>query len=680
MLEIRNLNFKFKEKVLYENMYLNLSGSKVFYLIGDNGCGKTTLARILNKEIPVESGVIKINGRDINEIDYAELRSSYLTYLEQETVNYDDCTLNQLINTFSCASSAITQLITDLEYEELCHRKLKTMSGGERQKALIIFSLSKSAPLIIMDEFDNNLDSQSLAIITNFIYHANKTFIIISHKIEGDNTLKLTDKQIAFNEDINETTQDISNHKIEIRKLIKFHNTKYIFFKLLFIVIISLVIFLEIFVAHKYLSRVNEYYGANPVMAEQTADNAIVVYSPLVTGYADMNGIEMYTTSSDDLYFDEEDLAKLQASDAIISAESFAYPLSSVQTGVIPNTSYSIEFSYSYIDENGDTQNAELNITNLLAKQYMYEGMPSTFGYEILYGTYPTDESNEILIPSNFALYLIQNNYASSYEAIIGQAITLPCSVYGTNEQADIIFQISGIYESSATSSSIMISYHESSSENFINDYYRALEQNDQELVYENAYNEAKAKFSAADKELTYEEFVNNNPDLIEAVYIEVANPEDVTMISDAILAAYPNAVIYSQDVYATHAPYHSALSYLIKALKRIAIIFVIFMLFLLLVNYSYNVKYANLRKVYKMQGVSKLQGYQLIAIDYIIPIFLGLVMLIICNSRIGFGSLWYPLILVGAMLIIIANIAVIELCIIISKNISKVLKNVKNR
>lgn len=680
MLEIRQLNYKIKDKTLFNEVSFKISSSKIYYLLGENGSGKTTLAKIINKEIKVPNNHVFFNGIDINLIKTDELRRDYISYLEQENFIYNECTLNQLLDTFSTDLNDINVLIESLEFDHLRNKKLKKMSGGERQKALIIFALSKSTPLIIMDEFDNNLDTDSVETINEYIKKKDKIFIIISHNNSGDNDLVLKDQKIEFIAEEDSTKEITKNNKFSLLKLLKFNNQQYIFFKILFVLAISLVIFIQLFVGHKYLSMVNESYGPQPERAQTTENNVVVAFAPITASYGSFDATETISKSSDDLFFDEADIEKIEESETVSSVETFAYPYATNYSGTIIDTDLTLNYEYSYVNEEGSVQDVVLGISNLTTKNYMYEGMNSLYTYEILYGMYPEDETNQVMIPSSLVESLIQEGQIIGYEEIINQPITFNCTSVETGDVVPYTFVISGIYKDDSTNSYIHISYHEDSIDVLYNDYNKALTTFNTEEIYNNAYSDAQTRFSFANKEIDYNEFVNNNSDLIEAVYIEVENPGDVEVVTDQILNAYPNAVIYSKEIFETHAPLYTSTSYVTKVVTKMIPILLILFLFLILICHSYNLKHKNTRTIFKKQGVSLRSLIAVNIVDYIIPVILSFILLVFFNNRIGFGPIDYISFYIFSFTVIVINIVVIESSIGISNLISKVYRNVKNK
>jgi len=79
LLELRDVHFRYPgtERLILDGLNMTLEAGKHYALVGANGCGKTTLTRLVTGLYPVEAGVIRINGREIGEYTYPELRALF---------------------------------------------------------------------------------------------------------------------------------------------------------------------------------------------------------------------------------------------------------------------------------------------------------------------------------------------------------------------------------------------------------------------------------------------------------------------------------------------------------------------------------------------------------------------------------------------------------------------------
>ena len=74
IIEINNLTFKYDNKnALFEGLNVNIEKGKITTLLGKNGCGKSTLIKILAKNLNYNSGSVKIEGKELNSYSLKEL-------------------------------------------------------------------------------------------------------------------------------------------------------------------------------------------------------------------------------------------------------------------------------------------------------------------------------------------------------------------------------------------------------------------------------------------------------------------------------------------------------------------------------------------------------------------------------------------------------------------------------
>ena len=77
---INNISFSYEKKPIYKKFSLDISANELFFIMGVNGCGKTTLLKILCSFLSVDSGDVYIHGKRINEYDAKSL-SKVVSYV-----------------------------------------------------------------------------------------------------------------------------------------------------------------------------------------------------------------------------------------------------------------------------------------------------------------------------------------------------------------------------------------------------------------------------------------------------------------------------------------------------------------------------------------------------------------------------------------------------------------------
>lgn len=196
-IQIKNMDFRYRKskKKLFSNLNLKIAKNDLIGIFGKSGSGKSTLINIIIGLIKPDSGLIKID--DKNLIEVKEKFQSKISYIGQDPFIIDD---NVLVNI--CFKNPISnfdkiKIIKCLKkvslYEDIL--KLKNgleenlgtggskLSGGQKQKLLIARTLYFNKEILILDEATNSLDKNSEEEIFKLILKIKKsrTIFVITH-------------------------------------------------------------------------------------------------------------------------------------------------------------------------------------------------------------------------------------------------------------------------------------------------------------------------------------------------------------------------------------------------------------------------------------------------------------------------------------------------------------------
>lgn len=194
LIEAKNISFSYDKKEILHNINFELFQGDVLSLIGKNGCGKTTLLKIL-LGILKSKGEIKIASKNINSYKNKELAKliSYVPQTHQIPFDYkvfDVVLMGRLahINLFSNFSSKDKKIaLNALEKVGISHLKDKIyskISGGERQLCFIARALTQESKIIFMDEPVTGLDYGNQLKLLKFLKELSNegyTFIKTTH-------------------------------------------------------------------------------------------------------------------------------------------------------------------------------------------------------------------------------------------------------------------------------------------------------------------------------------------------------------------------------------------------------------------------------------------------------------------------------------------------------------------
>ena len=193
MIKIEHLEKSFGERTVFQDTNLQFAAGKVYALIGNSGCGKTTLLNILAKLEPYDKGSISYRGQELKQIKSHHFFKNELGYLfqnfgllENETVaaNLELGLIGQKSNKQEKKQREEEVLEkVGLDYLTL-DRKIYELSGGEAQRIALAKVILKDPPLILADELTAALDPETSEEIMNLLLSLKKPdrlMIIATH-------------------------------------------------------------------------------------------------------------------------------------------------------------------------------------------------------------------------------------------------------------------------------------------------------------------------------------------------------------------------------------------------------------------------------------------------------------------------------------------------------------------
>jgi ABC-type multidrug transport system ATPase subunit len=196
MIKIQNLTKQYSSDVqALQGIDLEI-GPGMFGLVGPNGAGKTTLMRILAGLVKPTNGRIHILGHDLATNKGKMAAKSQLGYLPQEFGFYPELTAVQFLDYMAILKGIrsraererqVAQALEQVRLGGVAGRKLKTYSGGMRQRVGIAQALLGHPQLIIVDEPTAGLDPEERVRLRNLLSEtANRCTIILSTHIIED--------------------------------------------------------------------------------------------------------------------------------------------------------------------------------------------------------------------------------------------------------------------------------------------------------------------------------------------------------------------------------------------------------------------------------------------------------------------------------------------------------------
>jgi len=167
---------------------LKIESGLIHGLVGPNGCGKTTLLKLIMGIVPPDSGTIDYEGLSMTDMTMMSQRP----YLMHKSV-YDNIVYPLKIRGEKADSDEVRALMERAGLLDLKDQYAGSLSSGERQKLSFIRAIVFRPKMVLMDETLSNLDAESEALFKEIIMERHRedgsTWLIVSHQWDEMNDL-----------------------------------------------------------------------------------------------------------------------------------------------------------------------------------------------------------------------------------------------------------------------------------------------------------------------------------------------------------------------------------------------------------------------------------------------------------------------------------------------------------
>lgn len=570
MIKLENISKNYGNNIILENVNFSFSNTNCIYaVLGESGSGKSTLFHILCGIDQEYKGNYYLNNtcmNDISETSWDEVRSKYIQIVYQDFKLLENLSVYKNLE-YACIGNAsvkenkINSILKKFQLNGMENLQVKKLSGGQKQRLAIARSLLNNPKVLLLDEPTGNLDDENSRITLEYLKEIKSSemlILLITHDQRvlefADHIVRICDKTLKLDveETVEKNTQKLILNKSYKRgfPLFKYLKSSFssrildiIFSNLPIIAIFTL--FITIFCSVSLYSnqQLSSFYSG-------LSDKAIFIS----TGNFNSKYIEMLDqkgiSRQDDgerIGFSEADLQEVKQ-------------LNSVERVSLINSE-----NISFFDNDKDKLNLQLrkkdvpdeiksqasysSAPNLLNFRFQSISVPYDFsdvynpdGVKIIYGDFPKDELNEIVLPDIYAYHI-----GSNLESLIEQPINL--RVYNEmGKEIDKEYIVSGIYHypyETKIEENIPI-YSSNRSDNFLDlfleyDTYIQMKNDDFALNvdvddYRNPIYE------------TYDSYKKAIGTEYRNLIIKVHEKKDIPMVTKKLKKIFPNLEIVSQD------------------------------------------------------------------------------------------------------------------------------------
>ncbi len=204
MIQFERISKRYKTKQVLNQITFTVKSGNLVAIIGESGCGKTTLLKMINRLIKPTSGTIYIDDKSIGSMDEVALRRR-IGYVIQQTGLFPHMTVKENIELISKLEKIPPKDIEEntrklmqmvgLDCDEFLHRYPTELSGGQQQRVGVARAFATDPDIILMDEPFSALDPMTRSDLQDELVQLQaklkKTIVFVTHDM--DEAIKIAD-------------------------------------------------------------------------------------------------------------------------------------------------------------------------------------------------------------------------------------------------------------------------------------------------------------------------------------------------------------------------------------------------------------------------------------------------------------------------------------------------------
>ena len=194
MIDFKNVTKAYDDKIVLEDATLHIDDGEFVFIVGPTGAGKSTLVKLISREIEPDEGDIIVDGKVIDDLSNREIPA----FRRQIGMVFQDFRLLPNLTVYENVAFAkevvhsprktikriVPQLLAMVDIEDLADKFPDQISGGEQQRVAIARAIANNPKYIIADEPTGNLDGETAWAIMDLLAQINRrgtTVVMVTH-------------------------------------------------------------------------------------------------------------------------------------------------------------------------------------------------------------------------------------------------------------------------------------------------------------------------------------------------------------------------------------------------------------------------------------------------------------------------------------------------------------------
>lgn len=177
MIKCTDISKAFSKSKVLDRVNIEFDDTGFYVLIGESGCGKTTLLNILSGVLEFDGGYVEVSGHIFDKrVEVGEI----IGYITQDVFFVDYLTVRENLELVGAVDKSIDDLLIEFGLKDREHAYPHTLSGGERQKLAVIRALLKGCQIMLLDEPTASLDGENKEQIFNLLKRLGSRMTVIA--------------------------------------------------------------------------------------------------------------------------------------------------------------------------------------------------------------------------------------------------------------------------------------------------------------------------------------------------------------------------------------------------------------------------------------------------------------------------------------------------------------------